>query len=142
MLWPGRPHVLNHIHLFFSPVIGQAVEDVWPPRRLICHFITRNKRVQIRKSGVCWHGVAKKTKKKAFEDSLPISLIDWHGNQRRVLSPPFDFGGCKKLKLQIAPHTLCRLCAASAPPPRPRLSRDLNRSVCVCLNEQSPPILL
>lgn len=102
---------------------------------LICRFIARNKRAQIRKSGVCWHGVAKKTKqlkKKSFEDPLPISQIDWRGSQWRVLSPRLMSEVVKKKKLHIAPHTLGRLCAASAP--RPRLSRDLNRGrVCVCV---------
>lgn len=81
-----RPQTLNVIRRV-SLVIGHVVdEDLWL-RGLICHFIARNKREQIRKSRVCWHGVAKKTKQQFFEGSLPISLIDWHGNQQRVLSP-------------------------------------------------------
>lgn len=44
---------------------------------VICHLITRNKGAQMRRSGVCWHGAAKKTKtKKTFEGSLPINHID------------------------------------------------------------------
>lgn len=45
----------------------------------------------------------------------------------------------KKKKKSLQTRTEDRLCAASAPS-LPRLSRDLNSSVCV--NEQSPPILL
>lgn len=76
-------------------------------------------------------------KERSFEDSLPINQIDWRGSQRRVLSPRLMSEVVKKIKLHIAPHSLGRLCAASAP--RPRLSRDLNREtecVCMCVNEQ------
>lgn len=37
----------------------------------------------------------RRKQKGAFDGSLPIGGIDWHGNQRRVVSPPFDVGGCK-----------------------------------------------
>lgn len=40
---------------------------------------------------------------------------------------PFDVGGCKKLKL----HTGAAECCLSSP--RPRLSRDLNRSMRACV---------
>lgn len=49
----------------------------------------------------------------------------------------FEVGGCKMLKLRSL-HTLCRptVCCLSAP--RPRLSRDLNRSACVWMNNRRP----
>lgn len=78
-----------------------------------------NKRDQIRKSGVCWHGVAKKTK---IKDVLWRSTSDQ--SDRLACKPAscfvsaFDVRHCKKLKLQISPsHTLSwpAMCCLSSP---------------------------
>lgn len=126
-------------------VVGHTADEcLWLAgrrRRGICLFIARYKTARIRKSRVCWHGIAKKTKEKgAFDGSLPISQIDWHGNQRRVLSPRLMSGAVKSWILRSL-HTLTHshtppwpapCCLSSASPP---LSRDFNRSARACMCE-------
>lgn len=75
-------------------------------------------------SVLAWH---REENKKSLK-TLPISHWGW-----RVWSFPFDVEGCKKV---WACEYYAHFCAASSLP-RPRLSRDLNRSVCarVCVCE-------
>lgn len=95
------------------------------------------KEQQIRKSGVCWHGVVKKTKKRSLWrfTSNQSDRSAWKPAQRLMSGVVKSFKAANR-----STHTAVRLCVCCLSDPRPRLSRDLNRSVCVRVNEQSPPI--
>lgn len=103
------------------PRCGRAGAGDLQPR----HFIARNKR-----------GVQARSREKPFEGyfrSIGSIGVETSG----ASCPPFDVGGCKKVK---AP----RSAPAGAAELRPAHDCPVIsiRSLRVCVNEQSPPILL
>lgn len=89
--------MLNAIHLFqliFGHTVRMWVRG-WPRGLLLSLLPVINEPKSGRAECAGMGSRGKQQKKKPFEGSLPIDQIDWHGNQRRVLSLRLMFEAVK-----------------------------------------------